>query len=258
MYKLDLVAKIYARLTFELRSNYPEAMLAQYPRGAKQLSEFISGYLNHTYEVARSDFYDTSGACSEEVATAPTDSDVYSFVLIKRRPESSTLGQLVRRPVRIHLNTGKMTDGEALNKCWRRFCGLKEVCQAVIYEELNADGDDGAYPATIIFKEVNSLFEKINNEPFSLWDFDDDNYDFAHFTENAAELLALGLLYPFEHSFEHQKGLGADFQGDLTSVDLLPIADHYKVPKRYVELMMTWSGLAAFVAKAETYLDSVD
>ena len=258
MYDLDLVAKIYARIQYERLLFFPEGARGQFPKGSKILSRFFSGYLNHTYELVRSDFYDVQGADDAEIATRPKERDVYSFVFIGERPKTEVLGKLERRPVRIFLNVGTTNSGEPLNKCWRRFCCLKEVCQAIIYEEANLVGEQDAYPVTIKFSAMRMLFEKINNEPFSLWDFDDPDYDLAHRSENVAELLALGLLYPFEHALANQRVLKDRFENDISKVDLLSIAERYKVPQRYVELMLTWAGLAKFVALIEQYSDYTD
>lgn len=257
MSDLVLIAKIYARLQYERDSHFTQAMRAEFPKGSKMLAEFLSGHLNHTYELAKSDFYDVKGASNAEVNAKPSEHDVYSFVFLNERPEAPALGKVARRHVRIHLNVGKTNSGEPLNTCWRRFCILKEVCQAIVYEEFSENSLE-AYPKTIRFPQISSLFEKINNEPFSLWDFDDKDYDRAHFTENAAELLALGMLYPFDHALEHQKELQARAAGDLTKSDLMEIAKYYKIPKRYVELMMTWAGLNEFVAIIESFADSLD
>lgn len=257
MFDIELVAKIYARIEYERDSTYTAGMRAQFPKGSKMLAELISGYLNHRYEVARSDFYNVEGASEDEAKKRPTEHDVYSYVLIKERPAATALGKLERRDVRIHLNIGTTSSGEPLNRCWRRFCCLKEVCQAIIYEEFESSNSN-SYPRTLDFSRINALFERINNEPFSLWDFGDPEYDPAHFTENAAELLALGLLYPFDHALEHQKALNTKYDGDLSLVDLKPTANYYKVPRRYVELMLTWKGLADFVATIDGFEDNLD
>jgi hypothetical protein len=257
VYNLDLVAKTYARLQYERYSYFPVGTRGQFPKGARLLSDFIAGYLNHKYELVRSDFYNVDGADEAERATRPIERDVYSFVFIGERPKPNVLGKQEKRPVRIHLNVGTTNSGEPLNRCWRRFCCLKEVCQAVIYEEANR-ANDTAYPTTLLFPQLRMLFGKINNEPFSLWDFDDPDYDLAHRIENLAELLALGLLYPFEHALANQETLKAKFNNDVSQVDLYSIADQYKVPRRYVELMLTWTGLSEFVALVEQYSDRVD
>ena len=171
---------------------------------------------------------------------------MYSLVEIHERPASKTAGQLARRPVTIYINTAISQAGDAaiVNHCWARFCLVKEACQAIIFEDYMADTKKtGQYPYTQSFSDVSSLLLKINTEPYSLLDFENPEYDIKNYIENLAEILAVGLLVSFEGILELKRQLVEDYDNDLSQIDVLAIATKFKVPKRYLELMLTWDRL---------------
>lgn len=249
MIGLDDVARMYAVLTDEMERQSLGAQMTTFPRGARLIVNFLSGYCNHSYQVEKDDFYTEEGVTPELLALRPKEYDLYSACIIHERAASPNGVGQVRRLVQILLNTGKShtTSDSVLNYCWGRFCLVKEACQSILYEEKDRLGNN--YPVTITFEEVGTLFSRINNEPFSLWDFDDEDYGSELAIENAAELLATGLLFPFENALEVQKSITVD-RGEvgLRTHNYMEIAEHCKVPRRYVEVIVTWKGLQGLVS----------
>jgi hypothetical protein len=221
----------------------PQGDMVKFPRSSKQIVTFLSGYANHDYSRHRGDFYDVEDAPSHVVSERPDDYDVYSLVEIHNRPEPTIPGQLARRPVDIYINTAISSSGDPIvNHCWSRFCLVKEACQAIIFEDYLADNRND-YPYSQSFSEVDSLLLKINTEPYSLLDFENTNYDPKNYVENLAEILAVGLLVPFEGMLGLKNELSESYGGDLAQIDVFGVAKSFKVPKRYIELMLSWDGL---------------
>lgn len=250
---IEFIAEIYSDLNISAKDFhlFHDSELDQFPRGVYRLTPFLEEQHRHEYKVLEADFYDSYSAEKYLQNTIPDNQDVYSVVFIGERKESLVPGRIVSRNVEIWLNSAREGDAPVLNHCWRRFCILKEICQAIIFEEYSRRGDDKIV-THMAFSEIDTLFNKINNEPFSLWDFDDPDYDRGVFLENAAELLTVGILFPFEHAAELRVKAEQEFKGKFSDVDYGSIAQHYQVPLRYVELLLTWRALPGFISSIKT------
>lgn len=252
MIGLEDVARMYAVLTEEMDRTTLPGQATTFPRGAKQTVSLLSRYCTHRYQIEKDDFYTEEGVTAQLLEISPTDYDLYSACVIHDRPESDDGVSYPKRLVQIFLNTGesRRESSPVLNYCWGRFCLVKEACQAVLYEDRDKLGNE--YPVTLTFQEVGTLMSRINNEPFSLWDFEDEKYGKELAIENAAELLASGLLFPFELALELQNSL-LEKGGELAlrTHNYFNIANEFKVPKRYVEVMITWKDLQSLVSDIE-------
>ena len=244
---IDYLASIYKTLRDNAKQEYVDNSLTIYPRSSKEILRFLSGYANHTYHVHKGDFTDIEGASEAAIRQRPEECDVFSFVQIHDRPKDSTSAY---RRIDIFINTAESKEhGRIVNYCWSRFCRVKEACQAIVFEDYLDKSH--AYPYSQSFTEVEALFLKINTEPYSLWDFDNEEYDEKNFVENVAELLALGLLVGFEKLLDLKQELEAKFESSISKVDLSALSNDLKIPKRYLELMLTWSKLDDLVDSIE-------
>ncbi len=241
MKKYAFLARIYAQIESERQVSLPPSLQNEFPRDVAGLLGLLSGYLGHSYEVVRSDF-----ALVDAVRSPEGFEKLDSFVVVERRPNPTDENRLPRRPVRIHVNIGEVPNSQYVDDNWTRFLVLKGAFEAILYEEREEpQGGEG-------LKE-RLLFER--TEAFSLLELDAGDTGNDVVFHQGAELLALGFLYPFEHALTHQLLCRELFHGDLASIDLRPVADHYKVPQRYVESLMSWPGLSTFVSQIEDFND---
>lgn len=244
MIGLATVAHAYSTLRHHYKEVSISGTLENYPYDSEDLVRFIAGYWSHKYEIHTGDFLSTEGLDAELIDIAPTTSGIMSIVIIHDRVDFNS-----PRLVQIALNTGPAGDANngGLNECWRRFCRLKEACQATLFESISQAKTEN-YPITMNFSDLATLFSELNNEPFSLWDFSDPQYSNGLAVENAAELLTIGLLFPFEEAYDLQKAIvDAYGHAGLRSFNYNKIAKKYMIPERYVEVILTWDGLGGLI-----------
>lgn len=142
-----------------------------------------------------------------------------------------------------------------VNYCWNRFCLAKEAAHATLRRNMNGIGAD-EYPDTKTARQGADLLSDIVRLKYSLNDFDKIEYPPHIHAENAAELLAIFILYPphkmmidreklyIENGVEN--GTEEEKQNALRTTDFRSTADRHKVPLRYVELFMQWKDLDQF------------
>ena len=258
MISISTIASIYVQLVDEIHSRFLEGERHNFPRGAKKLAGMMGGYCSQQYELVKFDFNDLSDAPEHVQRKVPDRQDMFSICMIRERPKSNGQIQIPLRKVVIFLNTGvnTKTGNPMLNRCWGRYCLTKEVFQAALYEDMFEDAV-GEYPVTTTFDEMTTLYSQINNEPFSLWDFGDEQYGNGLAVENAAEFLAAGILFPFEHALELQQRLKGKYGSSFSAFNFFSVANYYKLPERYVELLVTWSALEGFVGDIKRARDGV-
>lgn len=122
-----------------------------------------------------------------------------------------------------------------LDQNWERFCYVKEACHVlflVSQDKLRLD-----YPYTSDEKSLLHLFESTTTEPFSVYDFDDTNYERSLALENAAEVLAFFIMVPLDELLGERLRFRALTNGHI--YDPQDFADQFKVPHRYVELFVS-------------------
>jgi hypothetical protein len=128
-----------------------------------------------------------------------------------------------------------------VNFCYSRFLTIKEAYHIILKDEFARRGEvhpDTATPETLV-----TLAEELTFLPFSIIDFDSDEYPDAIKIENAAELLAFITLYPLDNvakDIEQFHKLGEAFHYKSPTVivtSTLDFAERYKVPRRYVDLL---------------------
>jgi len=138
----------------------------------------------------------------------------------------------------IVLNSHKFSDGtDLVNYCWTRFCVVKEACQVFIRHYFKDHHWD--YPDTASLQQIDTLFKNLVRFKFSMEDFDNGQYPPDTKVENAAEIIAILLLYPIENMAADRKDLGAQLDRSAFSLDTNKLAEKRKVPERYVDLFLT-------------------
>ena len=246
---LDDVIRIYSVLEAALQSEWQQAEYINFPRDERRILRFLSGYSNLTFSLYHFDFYATFGSTPELLPLQPTQRDVYSFCQIfSRISQNPNSLDRIERVVKVFVNTHTIGETPLVNYCWNRFCLVKEACQAIVYEDFKERAGESRYPQTDTYELVVELFSNINNKPFSLSDFGNEKYPLALAVENAAELLATLLLVSIDELYDFRKNIIAQ-QGvvGLQAYNFLPVADLYKAPRRYIEVMSTWDHLDDFM-----------
>ena len=205
-------------------------------RDENMLLKALSGYLVQQINVEEVDFYED---LNEEHPLRTRD--FYSFVHIFDGAE---------KYAEIVINSHVLPDGRRLvNECWKRFSIVKEVCQVVIRQAFYDDGIE--YPNTNNYLKAGSLFHNLVKYKFSIEDFDNDKYPSDVKVENAAEILAILLLYPIDKMVQDRALLSNGDQIQQNGNVIFGIFDdgfydialRYKVPERYVRLFLTSSNL---------------
>ena len=223
-FDLEDVINIYVTLEQNMELSNLTGPSTEDVRDEVMLLNAISGYSNHKIDVFEEDLYDT---ITESVGRSR---DYYSKCLIFH-------GEVKKR-AEIWVNSHKLLSGAHLvNSCWRRFCIIKEACQVIIREEFLRH--DWVYPATKNVEELVTLYRNLVKFKFSIFDFDNEHYPLDTKVENAAEILAILLLYPIEKMVADAERLNGDSFDSAFSNSFYEIADNYKVPERYVELFLT-------------------
>jgi hypothetical protein len=241
------------RIYVQLEENYlklPPLIADARPRDIDRLSEFLAGYSQQIYEIHEIDFYDITGLDELLQSIVPEQRDVYSFCQIfGRKSAKKNSSEPVERLVRIFINDHPADNATKLvNDCWKRFCQIKEICQAILYEHLNSE-DPALYPETAEYTEIVKLFSDINNKPFSMSDFGNPQYPQTLAVENAAELLAAMLMVPIDELQSYRQEIMTELgETGLRSYNYFDIALHYKTPRRYIEVLITWDFLDDFVS----------
>ncbi len=151
----------------------------------------------------------------------------------------------------IIVNDEKKEDGSPLlNHCNRRFFLVKEAIHVILRDKFNSrEREDFAINEqdTETHVKLAKLFDEILFRPFSIYDFDNQNYSLALKIENFAELFALFLLYPLEDIAKDRKKFLDNLyyskigQQGIISASTMPFATKYLVPDRYVHLIFRWN-----------------
>ena len=236
-FNLEHIIEIYVSL--ERRLDFNSLFDNEPVRDEKILLEALMKQFNHKVDVFEEDLY-------ENLTTLGRARDLYSLCFIIH-------GESKKR-VEIWINTHMLPDGATLvNYCWKRFCLIKEACQVIIREEFRDKGWD--YPDASTREELKTLIQNLVKFKFSMSDFENPDYPLDTKVENAAEILAILLLYPIDRMVEDQKK-HENSDSAYTNIHFL-IAEKYKVPERYVELLFSSEDLQRVFSEIRLKRDDV-
>ena len=216
-----------AFVALERRLDFKKLRMDGYPDriDEKKIVKALAVHTGYDVKVLGADLY--AEEVTKDVGRAR---DLYSKVII--------LDSGDKPAAEIVLNTHKLPDGSALvNYCWTRFCKVKEACQ--IYLRGYFRDHQWTYPDTASLAQIDTLFKNLVRFKFSIEDFDNKNYPQDTKVENAAEIIAILLLYPIEKMATDRLAMGGDLDMSAFSLYTHELADTYKVPERYVDLFLT-------------------
>ena len=232
-FNLEDIINIYVNIEENINLDLLHGAANADQRDEKLLLKEICGYSNHGASVFEEDLY-------AGLSTLGRSRDFYSKCLI--------FGGETKKRFEIWINKHKLPDGNDLvNFCWRRFCIVKEACQVIIREEFLREGRP--YPDAKTVDEVVTLYRNLVKFKFSMSDFDSDEYPLDTKVENAAEILAILLLYPIDKMVADRARLASNSDQTAFSRSYFDIAENYRIPERYVELFFTSKELDLFHAK---------
>jgi hypothetical protein len=147
----------------------------------------------------------------------------------------------------ILINSGLLDSGAPIfNKCYRRFLAMKEAFHAILRLEFARRNDP--YPDAADSVTILKTLEKLIYLPFAIIDFDNPEYDDDIKVENAAQLLAILILYPIEQInadraqfLEEFDGGDANFENpEIIVTRSYEFAAKHRVPQRYVDMLFRW------------------
>lgn len=230
---LEAVVDIYATLKLAAESDLPSGfggVLGQF--SIQQILEFIEGYRSDIKYVLKIYDFNKNKENDEVYQTLFTNNGERGKPLVKSfnrifSSEDTTGNKSFLSEIHLDLKS---------NYCWSRFAILKEACHVLLM--LDREERELEYPYANEASEVRDLLNSIHTLPFSVLDFDTDGYLLGLKIENAAELLAYLLLVGHDRIEEDRKQYLSQSTDDREQFDFYPIADLYKVPRRYTELFV--------------------
>lgn len=223
----------------------PPGVFEEEPRSSTRLLERFSAYFGGPIRVVIVESYEGLDLAGDVIIR---NDELGSLVLVYYKD---------KRPVGadILLNNAKLTDDKPVfNYCYRRFLAIKEAFHVVLRFELIKEGRNYDYPDSNQAKSMMPSIERLIFLPFAIIDFDDPEYTDDVKIENAAELLAVLMLYPIEKIASDRNtftaAVGAEFD-DPTAIatSTKAFAELHKIPQRYVDLIFRWQGFDSFYSR---------
>lgn len=222
------ILDIYVTLEENIQLDNLVAQHQKDVRDVRMLLDALQGFLNYNISVLEVDFY--KGLDSSQVGRSR---DFFSLIHIFSAESKSA---------EIAINSHILPDGAPLvNYCWRRFCTIKEACQIIIRAHFYEN--DIVYPDSVGEEKQSELLHNIFRYKFSIEDFESDKYPPDVKVENAAEILAILLLYPIEKMVVDKKDINSSNHFGVYNHAYFNIADRYKIPERYVDLFLSSENL---------------
>lgn len=220
---LEDVLDIYINLEENIDLSNLRSVMEEDQRDIQMIITALKGYSNHEISVFEEDLY--AGASG-----VGRNRDFYSKCLLFQSGGKNR--------VEVWVNKHRLPSGDMLvNDCWRRFCIVKEACQPIIRDHfMKAEWE---YPDAANMMQIVTLYKNLVKFKFSMTDFDNANYPLDTKIENAAEILAILLLYPIEKMVNDRDRNNEIEYGGIFNESFYNLALGYKVPERYVELFLT-------------------
>lgn len=244
---LEQIAGIYVELEVGL-ADFPQAVFSP-PRDHKFLGNFAAELIGHD-----ADWYDLD-------FSKPTEtSKIQTLPFVTEKTGGLLKSLCIIRDKKTRLSADILLNKPALNTCWYRFCYVKEICQAVIYEDYKNANSEDFYPKTATYDQAIFLFSNLIRNPFSFGDFSapESVYPLELKIENAAEVLAACLLIDIDAIMTEKKlVLEKDGRVGLEEYDFYTLAKKWQVPERYVFLLMTANEAEVFHSLVKARRDGV-
>lgn len=238
------------RLAAELEEGYrlfcPPGRQDALIRDERDVLDALSSFSNHEFQIFEEDLYakNKDSDQSHNEAIEPPSHDVFSICMLYETP--------TRRRAEIWINTFKTKSGPLVNRCWKRFCKTKEACQAVIKHTFTKR--EWAYSASDSVTKTIVSVDDLLTKRFSFDDFQGTKYPFSVRIENAAELLAILLLYPIERMIADRRRIIDEVGEDsMRAYDYFDTAERYLVPRRYVFILLNSPDLGQIEAMMQPY-----
>lgn len=235
-FSLRDVCQFAAELERSFQQYYHVSMTEVDQRDEVLLLEHLASAADTRFDVYVFDFGDTTGAPSAFAA---------------QKPEAISTQSLLFNHENGSDHADIFINAAAVNLCWTRFCMVKEASHVALRRNMNALAGE-RYPDNATIRSIIELLQDIVRFKYSLNDIGKAEYPVAIHAENAAELIAILLLYPprkmigDRDGIMTREGIGHQNRSALGAVDFFPTADRHKVPQRYVELMLGWDQLDFF------------
>jgi len=238
----DDVLTVYSRIeSFFEKNNQPLASSVE-PRSLAEIIRLIGIYRNLEINVFEMGFYETDGIFDDKRSTTMAS---ISMLFAGEK----------RNRLEVYLNSDEIPhETNFMNKCWKRFLTLKEVCSPIVKDFFDALPSELSSSAPV---RNGTAFKDLVHFEFSKSGFEQSKFSMDAKLDQACEMVTFFLLYPYEN-FEHDLAYLSDNLDQELAV--FQLANKYQIPQRYLSLFLHSDELDSiyrFIANAITNPEAV-